>query len=254
MKKKISISMDENVLSEVDRLIDGIKIKNRSQAIEYIARNFMNSSSITKALILAGGSLKSLKYKNTYKPLFKINGKEIILNTIEKLKEINIKKIYIASGPITNEISKACQKITDVDISFISDNAQGTSGALYNFKPYVNDQFIVISGDVYFTFDLKQMIKFHKTRKDTIATVAVTTVDTKHSKDSIILEGTKIKNFEYKPKRPSFYSNAGVYIFNMEIFKYIRSSGSIERDIFPELAKKRKLSAYLTSGKWIHVD
>ncbi len=255
MKKKISISIEEDILERIDKLIDGIRIRNRSQAIEHIARNFMFSSGIDKALILAGGPIQLLKYKNTYKPLYKINGKEIILHTIERLASVGVKKIYIASGQITNEISRVCKGLTDVDISFITDNASGTSGAVYMFKPYVKDQFFVVSGDVYFEFDLRKMIEFHKSKAgECVATIAVTTVDKKHSKDSIMIEGNKIVGFEYKPERPSFYSNASVYIFNPEIFRYIKPKGSLERDVFPELAKKGKLRAYVTSERWEHID
>ena len=251
MKKKISISMDDEILHEIDNLINGINIRNRSQAIEYVSKIYIDSLGISKALILAGGEIKSLKYKNTFKPLYKIDGKELILHTIENIKKAGINQIYIAGGPITNEISKVCKGI---DVSFIPDNSQGTSGALYNFKPYVNEPFLVISGDVYFTFDLKNMIRFHKTKKDTIATIAVTTVDTKHSKDSIEINGTKIESFLYKPKEPTFYSNAGIYMFNPEIFDYVKKTGSLEGEIFPELAKKKLLSAYIISGKWIHIN
>ncbi len=251
MKKKISASIDAELLKKLDSLIDGNSIRNRSQAIEYLIKNAPQQD-IKIGVILAGGDKQKLKFKNTYKPLFKIDGKEIILHTVEKLKNAGVKKIYIISNSIINEISKIVSNIDDIDISFIVDDSKGTSGALYKLKK-ISEPMIVVSGDVYFDFDLKKMIDFHKSKKSSV-TIAVTTTDISHSKDSIEIEGDKIIKFEYKPKKPSYYSNAGIYIFEPDALTYILSEGSLERDVFPKLSKMGKLMAYLISGKWFHAD
>ncbi len=251
MKKKISVSIDNELLNELNSLIDGKTIRNRSQAIEYLIRK-NSESSITTGVILAGGPKERLVYRNTFKPLAKYNGTPLILNCVRRMEMAGITKIYIISSEIINEISKILSNENiSADISFISDDSHGTSGALYKLKRREN--VLVASGDVYFDFDLRKLIKFHMSSKAT-ATVAVTTTDVRHSKDSIFIEGTRIVKFEYKPKKPSFYSNAGIYAFRKEIFDFIKPTGSLERDVFPKLAELGKMNAYLISGEWFHAD
>lgn len=47
--------------------------------------------------------------------------------------------------------------------------------------------------------------------------------------------------------------NAGVYLFEPEIFSYLPKKGMLETDVFPLLAGKGLLCGYVFSGKWADI-
>jgi len=92
MKKKISITINEKVLRDVDSVVDNIFIRNRSMAIEHFIKKAMKESKV--AVILAGDSksLSSEKLRNRYG--LKINHLTIIEKEIKKLSDSGFKTIY----------------------------------------------------------------------------------------------------------------------------------------------------------------
>ena len=58
-KTKISITINEKTLHDIDSIIDNIYIRNRSQAIEHLARNALGENKT--AVILLGGDEERLK-------------------------------------------------------------------------------------------------------------------------------------------------------------------------------------------------
>ena len=55
-KEKIAITIDEKLLSRVDKMIDGETIRNRSHAIEYLVTQSLRPK-VKKALICAGETI-----------------------------------------------------------------------------------------------------------------------------------------------------------------------------------------------------
>ena len=55
MKEKISITLDENMIKDIDCMIDGTKIKNRSHAIETLVSRSLGHNRPKTALFLLGG-------------------------------------------------------------------------------------------------------------------------------------------------------------------------------------------------------
>jgi UDP-N-acetylglucosamine pyrophosphorylase len=85
-RSRITITLETNLLTKIDRLIDKKKIRNRSHAIEYIVTQYTQSS-VNKAIILAGGQGTQLR-PYTYelpKSMLPVGGKPI-LELIEQLK------------------------------------------------------------------------------------------------------------------------------------------------------------------------
>lgn len=255
MKEKISITIDKDLIGKVDSVIDGINVRNRSQALEHLIRKGIKEKSTDSAIILAGGNIKTLKFSGTYKPLVKVEGVPIILNTIKKLKEVGVKKILIASGPITDKIFELVGDGSEygVEIIYIQDKNSGTAGVVKKASRYLNSSFFVISGDVYFDFDLKKMIDFHQ-MANTPATIAISVTTLKHSKDAVKIMGNKVIDFQYEPKaEKTHYSNAGVYLFEPKMIDMIPKKGSLEKDVLPKLTKTGKLTGFVFSGKWEHL-
>lgn len=251
IKRRVSITLEGDLLKKVDEMIDKKYIRNRSQAFEIILREKFLKEKIRKAVILAGG----LRLKKNPIPLKKINGKPLILHQIESLKNEGIDEIYIAAYPITSKIFETIGDGSSfgLKINFLEEKKPlGTAGATKLVKKYVDSNFILLYGDVYFDFSLNQMLNFHVEKK-ALATTGITIVDKKFSTDNIQLEGNRIKYFKYIPKLKTFITNIGIYVFDPEIFKYFPDEGSLEEDVLPRLAEENKLFGYTLTGNWKHV-
>ena len=93
---KISITINEKIINEIDSIIDNIFIRNRSQAIEYLVQNSLGGNKT--AVILSGGPEKKISIPGIgYRPLAKLNGSTVIEKAIKKLRENGFKKIYIVA-------------------------------------------------------------------------------------------------------------------------------------------------------------
>ena len=55
MKERITITLDQEIIREIDERVDGYKIKNRSHAIELALMSAIGNNRPKKAVILAGG-------------------------------------------------------------------------------------------------------------------------------------------------------------------------------------------------------
>jgi NDP-sugar pyrophosphorylase family protein len=95
------------------------------------------------------------------------------------------------------------------------------------------------------------MFAFHKENK-ALATVALTTAKDPSKYGVVKLKGSRIVEFVEKPlKPPSNLINAGLSILEPEIFDYVpEGPGSMEKEIFPKLAKEGRLYGYSFDGQW----
>lgn len=256
MKEKISITIDSELIKKVDKVIDGVSVRNRSQALEHLIRKSFSQKDAETAVILAGGDKKKLKFEGTYKPLAKVEGIPLIINSIQKLKEAGVKKIIIAAGPITDKVFELVGDGSEygVTIIYLKDDGTGTAGAIKSAEKHISGPFFVVFGDEYFDFDMRKMVEFH-TMNGNPATMAIAVTALEKSKDSVKIMGNKIIKFEYKPKagETTHYVNAGIYLFDRSVLDMIQSKGSLEKELFPSLTKKGKLTGFVFSGHWKHL-
>ena len=91
MKKKISITIGEGTLKGIDSMIDGIYIRNRSQAIEFLLNTSLSEKK--SAVILCGGSVDYLKISSTeYRPTTFIGKQTVIEMAVKKLKQNGLQR------------------------------------------------------------------------------------------------------------------------------------------------------------------
>ena len=122
-----------------------------------------------KAVILSAGYGTRLKplTDNIAKPLVKILGIPVIEYTLNFLNINGIKEVYINRHYFPEQF-KHIKIPTGMKITFSTEeNILGTLGGLMSFKEYLlDDDFVVVNGDVIFNFDLKQAYHAHKSKKN----------------------------------------------------------------------------------------
>src|SRR3972149_11199378 len=211
MKSRLTITLSEEILKRVDRLIDGKDIRNRSHAIEHLVRLNL-SPYVRTAIILAGGKTD----RKAPPPLTKINGQFLIWVTLEHLKKYKVEQVIIAAGswePTIRSIIVDGESV-GLNVSYLSETQRlGTAGAIKKASPFLTEPFLVIHGDVLTTLNIEDFIRFHENEK-TMATIAVKPRIAEKKYGKVLLQGNRITDFlEDRGDRGISIINTGVYLF-----------------------------------------
>jgi len=260
-KTRITITLDQDLLNKIDSLVDKEKIRNRSHAIESLIIKTLKPK-ISQAVILAAG--KGVRWRPlTYeipKALIPIKGKPILEHTINYLRDYNIRNIFVVVGSLGEKIKAyfGNGERFGVNITYIEDKKEkGTAPALKAVKNFIKKEpFLFWYIDEIADININDLISFHVNHK-ALGTVALSSVSDPIGLGAVKLQGPKITEFLEKPSRKkieSYVVNAGIFIFQPEVFNYINNKIlSLEKEVFPKIAEEKKLYGYLFSGKWFDI-
>jgi glucose-1-phosphate cytidylyltransferase len=129
-----------------------------------------------------------------------------------------------------------------------------TGGRLARLKPLLKDNgtFMLTYGDGVANIDIGKLIEFHKSHNK-IATVSA--VHPIGRFGVMEFDGNKVTDFHEKPQANEGWINGGYFIFETEIFDYLKSDKTIlERDPMERLAKDGQLMAFKHDGFWHCMD
>lgn len=210
-----------------------------------------------KAVILAGGMgtrLRPITYSMP-KPLVPLVDKPMVMHIIDSLPH-EVDTVILAVS-YKKEMLESYFEKNDCGRKVILVNEEqplGTGGALKNVSSHLDDTFFAFNGDVLCSLDLNDMLAVHKNRGG-IGSIALWDVEDPTAFGVVgTTKDDRITTFQEKPKREEAVSNsinAGVYIFEPEIFDYIGSGVvSLEREVFPKVLDKG-LYAQRFSGYWV---
>ncbi|MFB6089221.1 MAG: hypothetical protein ABEK36_05575, partial [Candidatus Aenigmatarchaeota archaeon] len=93
MKEKVSLTIEKKVMDEVEDLVDGIKIRNTSQAVEYLLKKALGEEKT--AVILCGGEEEDYKLNGDYRFTAKLNNSTVIEENVKSLKKHGFSRFYI---------------------------------------------------------------------------------------------------------------------------------------------------------------
>ncbi len=258
MKERVTLTLDTDLLKDVDRRVDGFRIKNRSHAIELLLMQSLGSNVPKTAIILAGGRgvrLQPITHELP-KPLLPLHDKPLLQHIIELFRKHNIKNIIISIGYKGEKIREAFGNGSKfgISISYVEEEKPlGTAGPIKLARGFLTETFIACNADELKDIDLMDMYLAHK-ENHAFSTIALTTVEDPSSYGVAKLQGNRILEFVEKPKKekaPSNLINAGLYIMEPEVLNYIPDGfAMLEKDVFPKLAAEGKLYGYPFSGQW----
>lgn len=256
MKSRLTITLPDNLLTQVDDLVDKQTIRNRSHAIEHLIRQSL-SPQVTTALILAGGK------KNTgQNPLLKpINGEVLLVQMVKHLNQYGIKRVVLCVNKNDTELEDFCNDGKQLGVSVeysYEKNSLGTAGALKQAEKFLkNDNpFLVIHGDILTDIKLDEVFAFHL-QEATQATVIVKPKLGKKQYGQVFIQGNRVTTFSETGEDSGIsLINTGVYVLNKDVLQLIpaKKLSFLENDIFPHLAKKNQLRAYFFQGLWYDIS
>ncbi|GDY16028.1 nucleotidyltransferase [Nitrosopumilaceae archaeon] len=205
-----------------------------------------------KAIILAGGRGKRLRPITDYvpKPLVPLNNIPIIEWQIRYLKKFGVEEIIICTGYKAEMIKNflAMKNNLGVKIKFsVEKTPLGTGGAIKQAGLLIKDKsFFVLNGDTITNINLDQLAK----KQNSIASIELKT------KFGIMeTNNDKVTKFKEKKEIPDVWMNAGVYHLQKEILQDLPKKGDIEKTVFPDYAKKGKLTTVKFKNTiWYSID
>ncbi|MBD3312060.1 NTP transferase domain-containing protein [archaeon] len=260
MKERITITLENSLINDIDERVDNVRIRNRSHAIELLLRKSLGLKSPKKALILAGGKgtrLRPITYEIP-KPMVPVQGRPLIEHTISLLRKYDIRDIIVSVGYLGEKVKDYFGDGSKfgVNLEYVfEDEPLGTAGCLRLARDLLDESFIMFNGDNLVNIDLQSLFNAHLKSK-ALSTIALTTVDDPSSFGVAILKGNKITRFIEKPEEPiSRLINAGVYVLEPEVIDLVpEGPASMEYDVFPQVLDKSKLYGYPFEGQWLPTD
>lgn len=221
---------------------------------------------MTRAIILSGGYGTRLRPLTCTIPktLIPVGNKPVIQHQIELLKKVGVTEIVLAVSVLGEHLKNyfGDGKNLGIKIHYTNEkHPMGTAGAIKLAEDYLkDDNFFMLNGDVILDFDFMEMLTRH-TDHGAMGTIASRIVE-EPSRYGVLITDTEtnlieqfLEKAEYKPvdglDKP-MPINAGVYILEPDVLSYIKPNQktSIELDIFPKLAREKKLYHYPITGIW----
>ncbi|MCX8189848.1 MAG: sugar phosphate nucleotidyltransferase [Candidatus Diapherotrites archaeon] len=256
-RTRTTISISEDILSKVDSLVDGLSIRSRSQAVEYVLTKAL-SDKLSTALVLAGGKPSDISIDGKIKFMVQIGKKALLEHVLDHLHGFGINRFIVYLDYKKEEIVNYFSALSKpYNITFINaERASGTVRPLLMAKDYIRESFLLAYGDTICRVDLGSMYAFHKDHSS-IMTIALTSVDEPKKYGVAVMEGPKIRNFVEKPKSKveSYLVNSGYFIIEPTIFSYIQPTDkSIERDILPRLSRQGIVYGYPFQGLYLNIN
>ncbi len=217
-----------------------------------------------KAVLMAGGfgtRIQPLTI-NLPKPMIPLINRPIMAHIIELLKRHGINELvlllYHQPEVIKNYFGDGSE--FGVRITYVTPLEDfGTAGAVKAAAKYLDERFLIISGDLLTDFDLSQVLQFHAENRAQ-ATITLTSVKDPLQFGVVITDKEgRITKFLEKPGWGEVFSdtiNTGIYVVEPEVLELIPAGENRDwaKDVFPQmLAAGDPLYGCTLQGYWADI-
>ena len=212
-------------------------------------------------MILCGGMGVRLRSVVSDRPksMAEINGKPFLHYLLKQISNNGFKRVILCVGYKADLIENYFKdKYLKLEIVYSKETEPlGTGGAVKLALPYAQSEYMMImNGDSYINANLGRFVENSMSSKRE-ASILITEVKNVARFGRIIFDdGHRILSFEEKGQyNGEGYINSGIYLLKQNILREIPSNikYSLEMELFPQLVKKRELSASLLNGKFIDI-
>ena len=216
-----------------------------------------------KGLILAGGTGSRLfpLTKVTNKHLLPVGQKPMIVHTIDRLRQADIRQIMIVTGvEHMDTVVKLLGSGREYDCEFtyrVQDEAGGIAQAIGLAANFVHkDRVVVILGDNIFQDSIRPYVQRFRQQKAG-AKILLKEVRDPQRFGVAELRNGKVVGIEEKPRKPkSHHAVTGIYMYDSQVFDVIRTlkpsaRGELEvTDVNNAYIRKRQLTYDVLRGWW----
>lgn len=217
-----------------------------------------------KAVIMAGGEGSRLRPLtcNRPKPMVPIVNKPVMEHIIELLKKYGIKDIAVTLQYMPEIIKDYFGDGSGFGVNlnyYTEDVPLGTAGSVKNAEEFLDETFIVISGDALTDINLDKAVEFHN-KSGAAATLVLKKVESPIDYGVVVTDQIgRIIRFLEKPSWGEVFSdtaNTGIYVLNPEVLSCFKKNERFDfsKDLFPILLDKgRPMFGYVTEDYWCDI-
>lgn len=229
-----------------------------------IAKRSDREADLVKGIIMAGGIGSRLKPLTCSlpKPMVPVLNRPIMEYTVELLKKYGIEEIGVTLQYLPGAIQDYFGNGSDWGVNlyyFLEDVPLGTAGSVKNTGNFLDETFVVVSGDALTDINLRKAVEFHKQKK-AMATLVLKRVDVPLDYGVVVTdEEGLITRFLEKPSWGELFSdtaNTGIYILEPDALDYFEAGRKFDfsQNLFPMiLADKKAIYGFVTDDYWCDV-
>lgn len=254
-RERITVTIQGSLLKQLDHMIDGETVRNRSHAIEKVLIDKFGDIIVPQAIIFGGGKGVSVKgSEKLISPLlFPIDGEMLIDRHIKQLKKAGVEEIFLSVGTFGDEVRKVVGDGSKYDMKVLYfERDHGTASILRQAKDLLKESFLVLNGHILFeSVDIEDILVFHKNNKS-LCTMSLVAVGDPRSFGQALMRGNRVSKFEEKPAEIlSYLVNAGIYVVDAAVCKMVTpETVSFEKEVIPKLAEEKQLFGYVLDQPW----
>lgn len=232
-----------------------------------------------KVVILCGGLGTRLSEETSLKPkpMVEIGGNPILWNIMKTYERYGFNDFILALGYkghiikdyFSNYNSRnsdftintktgikhfnSIKKAEDWNVDLIDTGKLTlTGGRILRLKDKLKETFFLTYGDGVCNVDLNKLLDFHKSHGK-VATVTAVRPPARFG--GMKIEKNQVKEFKEKPQIGEASINGGYFVFEPEIFNYIKDDNSIlEKEPLETLSRENQLMAYEHNDFWHCMD
>ena len=212
---------------------------------------------------MAGGKGTRLKplTDGLPKPLVPILNAPVIDYSLALLSRYNVKEIAVTLQHLPEMIMDHLDASAYRDglYYFLEETPLGTAGSVKNAAKFLDETFIVVSGDALTDLNIEKMLSYHRANRADI-TIAVKEADDPSRFGVVCADSVgRVYGFKEKPKIedcPSNTVSSGIYIIEPHVLEMIPAGRQFDfaRDLFPIMLDRfMRIFAYETSDYWCDV-
>jgi UDP-N-acetylglucosamine diphosphorylase/glucosamine-1-phosphate N-acetyltransferase len=221
-----------------------------------------------KGVLLTAGEGTRMRPLTLTRPktMLQVGGKPILQYNLEALRDAGIKDIIMVVGYKKEAIEDYFEDGSSfgVNIDYITQEKRlGTAHAINSARDMIDDEFIVLNGDIIVDPELIVDLIAKYESEETSSILMLTEVEDPSSFGVVEIENDIIKNIIEKPapgEAPSNLINAGIYLFDKTIFDAIDSTEKSERGEYEitdslkiQMSENKIVRGLKSNNKWIDV-
>ncbi len=217
-----------------------------------------------KAIIMAGGEGTRLRPLtcDCPKPMIQLMNRPVMQYALALLREHGVTRVAATLGYQPDAVADYFAGGDDfgVDLSyFVEPSPLGTAGGVKQAAGFLDERFIVLSGDGVTDLDIAAAEAFHRER-GALATLVLKRADNPLDYGVVLTESDgRVRAFVEKPGWSDVISdtvNTGIYILEPRVLEYIPEERAFDfgHDLFPALVRRGlPVYGYVMQGYWCDV-
>jgi len=211
-----------------------------------------------KAVILAGGYGTRISEESQLKPkpMIEIGGMPVLWHIMKIYSTYGINDFVICCGYKGDIIKKYFEgsDFSSWNIELIDTGLDTmTGGRIKRIQNHIDDTFCLTYGDGLSDVNINNLLTFHRENK---SLGTLTAIHPPERFGVLTLSDNHVTEFNEKHSGESSWINGGFFVFEPELFDYIKDGDStvLEKTPLETLAKEKRLTAFRHVGFWHPMD